>query len=375
MFILYYSEKIEYNKKKLFWKNGNINVNIVKEEIRQYENISISFNEIEYRPNVINPKISLIIPVFNQEKYLIPLYISIKNQSLKEIEIIFVDDASTDNSSYIIKKINEKDERIVLLKNKINKRTFYSRKIGSFYSKGEYILIIDPDDLLLNNILEKSYETSKYYNLDILQYYIIYGNFSDNRIWEGLKCIEGITYYPSTIYIFCYCGTRNLWDKLIKRDIFIKSVEFMGENYNFDRFETHDDDTAFYGLINVVKSFGFLEEIGYFYNKNNLNSATKQLSKPKNINKIFQSLFVIMKYFYEKSKNNRFHKKFIAYNFFFKKVFIPYRNKIQYLTKGFNFINKVLNQYLNCKYFEEEEKRNLTLFKNEIKSIEITKYR
>ena len=170
IFILYYSKKIEYNKKKLFWKNGKINVNIVKDEIRKYENLSISFNEIEYASNVINPKISLIIPVFNQENYLIPLYISIKNQSLKEIEIIFVDDASTDNSSNIIKKINEKDERIVLLKNKINKRTFYSRKLGSFYSKGEYILIIDPDDLLLNNILEKAYETSKYYNLDLLQY-------------------------------------------------------------------------------------------------------------------------------------------------------------------------------------------------------------
>ncbi len=201
------------------------------------------------------------------------------------------------------------------------------------------------------------------------------GNYTYNNVWGALKCREGITYYPSTIYIFCYCGTRNLWDKLIKRDIFIKSVEFMGENYNFDRFETHDDDTAFYGLINVVKSFGFLEEIGYFYNKNNVKSTTSQLSKPKNINKIFQSLFVIMKYFYEKSKNDRFHKKFIAYNFFLKKVFIPYKNKIKYLTEGFNFINKVLNQYLNCKYFEEEEKKNLTLFKNEIKRIEIEKYR
>ena len=200
----------------------------------------------------------------------------------------------------------------------------------------------------------------------------MYGDYRNNNVWKDLKCQNGITYYPLTLYIFYYCGTRNLCDKLIKRNIFIKSIDFMGEKYN-DRFETHDDDTAFYGLINVIKSFGFLEEIGYFYYKFNLNSTTHQLFQPRNINKIFISLFVIMKYFFEKSKNDRIHKIYIAYSFFFNKVFIPYRNKTKYLTRGFFFINNVLNQYLNCKYFDEYEKKNLILFRDEIKSIQIAK--
>ena len=55
----------------------------------------------------------------------------------------------------------ENDKRIIYLKNHENKKTFYSRNKGILQSKGEYILIVDPDDLLLNNILIKEYETTK----------------------------------------------------------------------------------------------------------------------------------------------------------------------------------------------------------------------
>lgn len=67
---------------------------------------------------------------------------------MKDIEIIFVIDASKDNSEKIIKELMEKDKRIILLKNEENKRAFYSRNKGILASKGEYILVIDPDDLL-----------------------------------------------------------------------------------------------------------------------------------------------------------------------------------------------------------------------------------
>ena len=58
---------------------------------------------------------------------------------------------------------------LIYLKNKINKRQYYSISRGILQSKGEYILSIDPDDYLLNNILLKAYETAKNYDLDILQ--------------------------------------------------------------------------------------------------------------------------------------------------------------------------------------------------------------
>ena len=77
------------------------------------------------------------------------------NQSLKEIEIIFIDDASIDNSSLDVENLMEKDKRIVYLKNKKNRGQFYSRNKAVLYSKGEYVIIVDPEDLLLNNILIK----------------------------------------------------------------------------------------------------------------------------------------------------------------------------------------------------------------------------
>ena len=103
------------------------------------------------------------------------IYASIHQQELKDIEIIFIDDASTDNSSFVIKDLMKLDKRISYIKNNINKKQFYSINLGVLYSNGEYILSIDPDDLLLNNILIKVYKTSKYYNLDILQFYMLSG--------------------------------------------------------------------------------------------------------------------------------------------------------------------------------------------------------
>ena len=77
------------------------------------------------------------------------IYYCLQKQSLKDIEIIFVDDNSKDNSINLIKKLMKNDKRIIYIKNSINKGQFYSRNKGVLNSKGEYVLIIDPDDLLL----------------------------------------------------------------------------------------------------------------------------------------------------------------------------------------------------------------------------------
>ncbi len=84
------------------------------------------------------------------------------------------------------------DQRIIYLRNNINRGQFYSRNIGALKSKGEYILVIDPDDLLLNEILLKSYITAKYYNLDILQYYHMIGSYKENQL-KSIN-ISGIYY-------------------------------------------------------------------------------------------------------------------------------------------------------------------------------------
>ena len=146
------------------------NTDEIKDYILQYTSFSITLNNISNYTINKNPKISIIIPVFNSQDFILNLHKSIQDQYLKDIEIIYVDDNSTDNSTQIIYDLQKKDNRIILLKNKKNKSQFYSRNKGAIFARGEYIQFIDSDDIIVGNILEKAYIRAKTENIDIIQY-------------------------------------------------------------------------------------------------------------------------------------------------------------------------------------------------------------
>ena len=341
-------------------------LNDIQEEIKKYKNeiYNITFNNKEELYRRENPKISIIITVYNQKSYINSIYSCIQNQSLKDIEIIFVDDASIDKSFNQINELMKEDKRIKYIKNIINKGQFYSRYLGIQNAKGEYIIVIDPDDLLLNDILIKAYKLAIHYNLDIVQYYHIKGNFTENVLRK--MNISGIFYNNQIKSIFFNCSYRYLWDKLIRREIFIESIKFIKEKYRNTRIIIHNDEVACYCVFRVAKSYGILEQIGYFYNRENLNSITKFNFKPENINGRFHTLFTIMEFYYEQSDNNRFEKTMGGYNFFELRINYMFKRKIKYLTNGFNYINNVLDLYLNSPFFNENQKQNLQKFKLKI---------
>ena len=355
------SNKIEFLK-----ENESLSFNEIQLEIKNYKNnkFNISFNKKEDFYERINPKVSIIITIYNQKHYINTIYACIQNQSLKDIEIIFVDDCSIDNSTNQINLLMKEDKRIIYIKNDLNKGQFYSRYRGIKIAKGEYILVIDPDDLLLNNILIKAYELAKHFDLDIVQYYHIKGKLNESVVRK--MNISGIYYYPYIKDIFFNCSYRYLWDKLIKRTIFIDSIGFIKEKYRNTRIIIHNDEVACYGVFRVAKSYGILEQIGYFYNRDNPNSITKFNFKKKNINGRFQTLFTIMDFYYEQSDNNTFDKTMGGYNFFELRVNHIYNTKIKYLTSGFDYINKVLDLYLNSPFFNKSQKNSLQLFKIKI---------
>ena len=354
-----------FSEGKIYYKSEKLlNLNELKMKVKNYEKLKINFDTIEDFIKRKKPKISLIMTVYNQEYFVKYIYSSIQKQTLKDIEIIIIDDASVDNSSKIINFLMKKDNRITYIRHKINKGAFYSRNEGVLFSRGEYVLIIDPDDLLLNDILIKAYEIAKYYNFDILQYYVIRGSYDKNKIWKRNKYKSGILYNKNVKDVFFYSVSRTLWDKLIKREIFIKGIFFMKKEFIHERYFVHSDDTVFWGIINSANSYGFLEQIGYFYNFENLNSLVHHYFDIELINVIFHSLFATLKYYYFQTEDNEIEKNFVGYKFFNEKVFRFYTNMTIYLTKGFNYIIDVLNMYINCSFFNTTQKLNLNHFRN-----------
>lgn len=113
------------------------------------------------------PKISIIMPVCNSEKYLEEALDSLINQTLEDIEIICIDDCSKDSSNSILGKYASKDSRIKIIRNMKNLGAGYSRNLGVKYANGNYITFLDADDFIEKNAYELAYNECTKYDLDI----------------------------------------------------------------------------------------------------------------------------------------------------------------------------------------------------------------
>ena len=134
--------------------------------------------------------------------------------------------------------------------------------------------------------------------------------------------------------------SRNLWDKLIRRETYIKSIDFMKEDFSKEIYFINNDDTAMFGLIHVAESYCFLEQIGYFYILRERGEYDYR-SSPNNTNLVIRSIFNNMRYFYLQSDNNTNEKTNLAYKYFETHI-KTFRDKMKYLTEGFDFILDVL---------------------------------
>ena len=124
---------------------GNVSTYLTKEMVDKFNlYINSCVNNIlidkKKYPLTKNPKISAIIPIYNGGKYLHYSLRSIQNQKMKDLEIIIIDDCSTDNSLTIIEKYMKEDERIRLIKNTENRKILYSKSFSVLNSKGKYLI-------------------------------------------------------------------------------------------------------------------------------------------------------------------------------------------------------------------------------------------
>ena len=309
-FLISYIElKIEFLKYQKFLK--------ICENIKKISNIM----------KVNNPKISIISPVYNRDKYILRFLISIQYQNFKDIEIIFIDDFSTDNSVKLIKKYKNIDKRINLLKNIINKGTFKSRNLGLLYSKGQYVIFPDPDDILSKNILNLCYRYAKKYKYKLIRFNIYSGNKKNLIFYRIINNLKNMPIYQPELSTYIFYGNNNELE-----------------------------------IIYIISdSYFFLKKIGYYYIKNKI-SITLNLNKINDLRLKFS--FIYLKAVFEYSKNSKYQKDMV--NILFTNIYKTFEKKLSNIKKYNIFFNKVINNFLNCSFITDENKYILKAFKNKI---------
>ena len=218
------------------------------------------------------PKISIILPIYNKEEYLHRSIGSILSQTFKDIEIVLVNDGSTDNSLNIIQNYTKKDSRMKIVNNDKNRGLFYSRSNGILNSIGEYLVFLEPDDLFKgNDNLEYLYNEIKDKKEDI----IIYPYYNVNRKKNRFKCdIFNKTIYQPEIFKLAfnhynYIYDEIIWNKLIKREIFIKVAKTVKKFMVRERWNHHEDTVWSLLSHKYAKSMKCIDKVLYIYEKNN----------------------------------------------------------------------------------------------------------
>lgn len=160
------------------------------------------------------PKISIIIPNYNNAIYLKRCLSSLQGQSLQDIEVILVDDASTDDSKYIINSFIREDSRIKLIEFKVNCGTHMARKKGVQNAQGRFIMFLDPDDYYAPNACEIAYNAIiKGYDIVCFGAYIVNNGFKSDKEVQG--CNDFINKTQNALYI----GDEIIESVYIKREI------------------------------------------------------------------------------------------------------------------------------------------------------------
>lgn len=136
------------------------------------------------------PKVSVIIPVYNDSEYLCAALESVKRQTMKEIEVICVDDASEDNSRDIIKEYQEQDPRFKAIFHETNLSASEGRKNGVAASTGKYIMFLDGDDELYPDACQAAYDAIEKYGTDMVHFnstIVNCANMTEARIQMNVK--------------------------------------------------------------------------------------------------------------------------------------------------------------------------------------------
>ena len=240
-----------------------------------YEEKLISPNIIENNKTNNEPLISVILPTFNKEFTLMKSIRSIQNQSLKNIEIIIVDDCSTDNSQEIFKNLLETDSRIRIFSHSKNLGVWRSRIDGFLYSNAKYIIHFDPDDMYEDNyVLEDAYNIISKYNIDsikmLCRFIYDYNNFDNSTFAIVINdTFTKIAYQPNIDNYNRYYFNENgwIWSRLTRKNILSKSLNLLSDRV-LNIYKNFCEDQWWNILINRISfSYLIIKRYSYLYFK------------------------------------------------------------------------------------------------------------
>ncbi len=231
-------------------------------------------------------KVSVIIPVYNVEEYLEECLHSVLNQTLKDIEIICINDGSTDNSLEILNKTGNIDDRVIIL-DKINEGVSKARNMGLSIAKGSYIYFMDSDDYIDLNTLELCYNAAVENECDIVTF--------DAKSFSEDKNLNVIKYDKSTLEEKKYIGFEFLEELFKKKNFtascplnFFKKDLLLKNNMKFSEGYVHEDQYF------VTASYCYSSSIYYIkralYNRRMRNGSIMTTKKTiKNIEGYFKA--------------------------------------------------------------------------------------
>jgi glycosyltransferase involved in cell wall biosynthesis len=304
-------------------------------------------------------------------KYIERTILSILNQSFQDFEIIIVNDNSKDDTANIIKRLQLEDKRIKLINHNINKGVYYSRVESILFSKGKFIILMDPDDLYLNeNLFKELYTYNIKNNIDIIEFTVFqqiegrrnifypkkhyeshYHNFTHNIIFQ--PNLSEILFHNPNNNMYSYSICRNIWNKMIRRKIFLDMHKFIGLDYFNDFVITADDMAMNIISYHFANNYSNIYLPGYMYNIRPISMSRGNggslLAQVRAINYL-----LYFKVLYKYVKQFEINRRILFYELRNLKRYIysiKDNNMTFYENQFINFSNEILNDEFSDKIF------------------------
>ena len=305
-----------------------------------------------------NPKASAVIPVYNSKDIISRAVKSIQNQNILDLEIILVNDFSTDNTLSYLEKMQKEDPRIKIIKNKKNMGILYSRSIGALSAKGKYIFPLDNDDMFLDkDVFQTITGISDKGNFDIVEFKGIISLLSEKTSLLNRR-ITDISYSNHQLNLVLFqpelgnfpitpseknfgrydLHTVFVWGKCIKTKIYKKALNKLGEDRYSRYMIRHEDVVATYILFNTAESYKFVGKYGIFHIHMSDSASKKREEVEMNLYNLYLTDVVI-----DFSKDTIDSKKLASYLV----IFMLDRRKL-YETINFKDYNYNLKLFISC---------------------------